>query len=286
MNLPKPKKRSGFTLVELLVVIGIITVLIGILLPSLSKARANANSTACQSNLRQIAMAMLMYANDNKGHLPNYGYLTSSGAAVNYDPIGTDIYNPSAGLWTEAIHPYLSTAPRVASAGAAHNWNLSNNFLRCPAASEQAVTPSTTLFYWTYGVNYGFASGSTQQPGIFSYYQLTGNSNFYTGSRLLTKIQPSEFLVCDISRQLTAVPPAAFNNKYNSLDTDTDGDGVLDSASSLLNNVADHPDGQYNFVSFRHPPGVNYATADGSVHSALVRAWFTNTGNIWSAPIP
>src|SRR5688572_8459806 len=64
------RTRRAFTLVELLVVIGIIAVLIGILLPSLSRAQRNARMTACLSNQRQLILAVFMYAQDNKGTFP------------------------------------------------------------------------------------------------------------------------------------------------------------------------------------------------------------------------
>ncbi|MEL7237741.1 MAG: prepilin-type N-terminal cleavage/methylation domain-containing protein [Planctomycetota bacterium] len=65
-----PRGRSGFTLVELLVVIGIIALLISILLPTLSRARLAAKGMVCANNMRQISLAVVMYANDEEQWFP------------------------------------------------------------------------------------------------------------------------------------------------------------------------------------------------------------------------
>lgn len=67
---PSGARPTGFTLVELLVVIGIIALLISMLLPALNKARTASKVTVCASNQRQIYLAVSMYANDNRGNLP------------------------------------------------------------------------------------------------------------------------------------------------------------------------------------------------------------------------
>src|SRR4051812_39144710 len=66
------RKRKAFTLVELLVVIGIIAVLVGILLPALNKARSSAQKIKCAAQLRNLGQAFVLYANANKGKLPQH----------------------------------------------------------------------------------------------------------------------------------------------------------------------------------------------------------------------
>ncbi len=97
MTNPKHRgERSGFTLVELLVVVGIISVLIAILLPALNRVNATARSIKCAANLRQIGIGFQMYRNDYKNFLPPVQ------SFVSYNANGTQ---KSYGMWN-AIGPY------------------------------------------------------------------------------------------------------------------------------------------------------------------------------------
>ncbi len=105
-------KRRGFTLIELLVVIAIIAILAAILFPVFAKAREKARQATCTSNLKQIGMAVLMYADDYDGMAPVY---------YDFDPV-----DPKP--WPSLIAPYVgSKDPTFLAKG-----------MRCPSSMDNA----------------------------------------------------------------------------------------------------------------------------------------------------
>jgi prepilin-type N-terminal cleavage/methylation domain-containing protein/prepilin-type processing-associated H-X9-DG protein len=126
-------KKAGFTLVELLVVIGIIALLVGILLPALNKARQQAVTTQCQSNMRQLGEAFIQYGQAFNGCLvPSVVW----GIQPVLFPV-LPVTNGNQGAYTDDEWPILLT-----SLGYVPNQNLTKNSLPNVAANSVLVCPA------------------------------------------------------------------------------------------------------------------------------------------------
>lgn len=142
---PKEKgagHRKGFTLIEILVVVAIISLLTAILFPVFARARENARRTSCMSNLKQLALGMAQYSQDYDGHFPVKSVCGSNTACGPYG-------------WADAIQPYLK----------------SYQVLQCPSDPNPPNSSPSSAYYVDYAYNlwiggYHVVTGAVYAAGL------------------------------------------------------------------------------------------------------------------------
>jgi prepilin-type N-terminal cleavage/methylation domain-containing protein len=260
--------RRGFTLVELLVVIGIIAVLIAVLLPALSQAREQARRTVCLNNVRQLVTATLIYANENDQTLPDAGSSNSPLEAPlaprtwtlpAYTPmpgLGPDTYVlPSIG---DLLQRHLPAGPPV--------WN-------CPSAPDD---------YFIYVGTDPYAGRLAPDQFRPAYSYVSGKEMYrdaMAGGPLASTYKLREWTTRNVSGlRLGRVRPVGGQSSANVV-VFHDRDSTFHSPNRT--NIYTYPADSRYYASYGfldgHAEGLKYANVQGylkSLHKAIPQRWF------------
>jgi prepilin-type processing-associated H-X9-DG protein/prepilin-type N-terminal cleavage/methylation domain-containing protein len=234
---------NGFTLVELLVVIGIIALLMSILLPTLGRVRERAAAINCMSNLRQWGNAMLIYANQNGGLLPFDGGDGTAG-----DPIGD--WN-DRGLWINALPQLVGVQPYGEyTGGVMPPGPGEKTMFACPSVDMVGGVGSDSLVNGMYYNITGRVGGATSVRPVFVCYVI--NSKLLQSGdkgRKLTSLRPTSSWIVMVEKRMTPGELPTTDAHYN---------------STLARVKADRK----RFAA-RHNKGGNLLFADGHVDHAF-----------------
>ena len=242
--------RRGFTLVELLVVIGIIALLISILLPSLNRAREMSSRIKCANNLRQIGQSLMLYAGENKGTYPRTYYMPFNTYAI---PMTDTTADATAGVGFDVSNPFdtnnLVGTNNITAAVflLLRTQNIGAEVFVCPSAGDRdkdnfgggtnSARDRSNFSDKQLNLSYGFAvmypatlSGGVARP----YWSPTSEAASFYGWDESTSGHPDFALAADMGPgqpanglSLTTTSSSSEMNEANSKNHGQDGQNVL-----------------------------------------------------------
>lgn len=285
MNRPTVRKQSGFTLIELLVVIAIIAILAAILFPVFAQAREKARSASCISNQKQLALAMLQYAQDYEETFPK-GSTGDNGVS-----------------WDVMVYPYTTSGQKDNATQAANFGKGGEGVLSCPSDSTERLTVNNT----------GTNLGTVTLTGYIARrsYALPAAGGWSDFSNPDNPTQGFSPLFLSDARTMASIPAPA--NLFMIVESHSDKNVVMETrrgtAYGLLDQYNIHPDSgdtcdslfwggsaaQFAACFKKNPPphngGFNYAFADGHVKwmrpeatmgKVPLNSRFPNGGGYWT----
>jgi len=229
--------RRGFTLIELLVVIAIISILAAILFPVFARARENARRASCLSNIKQLGLATMMYAQDYDETYPQYHSDRPGG--------GTRI------TWTQMIAPYTST-----NSSANSNAGRAVQIYRCPSVGYDAeYAANSQIFCWPYNSTLHVTKMAALSAPASIYMIMDGSSYIISSSYA---VSPTNNYFVPGSRQLVS---SAYQNAVTSADRKSD----FEDGRHFGGNVIGFADGHAKWLKTAAVMAEAKYTADGNL---------------------
>ncbi|MHC4404035.1 MAG: DUF1559 domain-containing protein [Planctomycetota bacterium] len=281
------KRRPGFTIVEILVVIAIIGILIALLLPAIQSAREAARRMRCSKNLNQIGLAMHVYHDGHKTFPPGYISVAAGdeewGWPVFLFP-HMELENPYDEL--DVSHTRLTEVLRMTGDEGAYRRDVLTTHLdefRCPSDTTADQLPST-LRHFRGNANSSIEPGTSNYIGVSGLFDrsaaLENNGVLYGNSRVsindLADGASKTFMVGERGKRCAA---GAWCGNRDPFSRSATGAYYVQGRVSIKLNAPEHlDDGCQEGFSSPHPRGANFLTCGRSVHFIADNITFSNAG--------